>query len=235
VGPFSLSPSSGPAGTVVNVSGGGCLPGVVVSASQDFVEVDSTMAPPAALHLAVGADGSWHGAFAIPGNAPAGPVAVTALCFSSGLPSLNATYIPQIFMVTGPAPPTTTTRGAASTPPSTASSSVASPPSTTGPSNGGRVAGGPTGRQSGVSSSPGGSSANPATGSPSGARAGAAPRAASLSTPALNVAHQNGIDVLSWLWWFLVLTVAVAVISSYAWLRWERRRNPRLEGTTQKP
>jgi hypothetical protein len=240
--PFGVSPSSGPPGTVVNISGGGCVPGVMVSASQDYVEVVSTTSPPAALHLAVAADGSWNGAFVIPANASAGPVAVTAICFSGGLPSLTATYLPQMFTVTGPTSPATTTtaRGAASAPPSTAGvgASAFPPPSTSGASSAGRTAGETLGRQSSGSSAPGGqrdSSANTATGSPSGVRTGVTPRAASLSTPGLAVGHKNSIDMLSWLWWFLVLTVAVATIGSYAWLRWERRRKPQLEGTVEKP
>ncbi len=39
---FAMSPTSGPPGTSVHVSGTGCAPGLFLSSDQDFVEVSST-------------------------------------------------------------------------------------------------------------------------------------------------------------------------------------------------
>ena len=53
---FSMSPTSGPPGTTVSVSGTGCAPGLLLSPSQDFVAVSATTAPPVSAHVAVAAD-----------------------------------------------------------------------------------------------------------------------------------------------------------------------------------
>ena len=102
---FDTSPSSGPAGTVVQVSGTGCAPGITLSPAQDHVKISSTTLA-VSTDIVVAADGSWHGTFAVPANAPALPGLVAALCFTNGLPSLTTIYSPQTFTVTGPLLPT---------------------------------------------------------------------------------------------------------------------------------
>jgi len=79
---FSLSPTSGPAGTVVSVNGSGCSPGLVVSSALDYVQVAIGTAPPTSAQLAVAANGTWNGTLMIPSNAAAAPAAVTPICVS---------------------------------------------------------------------------------------------------------------------------------------------------------
>ena len=56
---FGVSPSSGPPGTVVDVSGTACSPGITVTSSQDYVQVSSTVLP-LPMNIPVAADGTWH-------------------------------------------------------------------------------------------------------------------------------------------------------------------------------
>ena len=124
---FGVSPAAGPAGTVVHVSGSGCVPGLLSSSSTDFVTV-TVPTLNVTLQAPVKSDGSWQGSFPVPASASAGSAPVVALCVSGGLESLLTIYIPQVFTVTaGSAPPTTTTTVAP--PPPTAP--VATPVPTT--------------------------------------------------------------------------------------------------------
>jgi hypothetical protein len=121
---FSMTPTSGPPGTTVSVSGTGCAPGLLFSASQDFVAVSATTVPAVSKHIAVAPDGAWRDTIVIPANAAAASAVVTAVCFSGDLQSLLTIYVPQTFTVT-PQPASTTT--VANLPPTTSSSPTTSP------------------------------------------------------------------------------------------------------------
>jgi len=123
-----MSPTSGPPGTTVSVSGTGCSPGLVLTSSQDFVQVSATTAPPSTTRFSVSTNGSWGGTFAVPAGAPALPAAVTALCFSDGLQSLLSIYLPKVFTVSAASP--TTTVASATTTVAPAPTTVATTPST---------------------------------------------------------------------------------------------------------
>jgi hypothetical protein len=131
---FTLSPTSGPPGTTVHVSGTGCSPGLVLSPAQDFVQVGSATVPPTSSRFAVAANGSWSGTFAVPANATAAPAAVSALCVSDGLQSLLTIYLPQTFTVTAaPAPTTVPTTTPTTSPTTTPTTGSTSPSTGTGP------------------------------------------------------------------------------------------------------
>ncbi len=129
---FTLSPTSGPPGTVVNISGAGCSPGLTVSSSSDYVAV-SGPTKQASMRIPVRANGSWHGSFTVSANATAGTsplgAPVLALCVSDGLPSITTVYTPQTFTITA-APTTTTPR---TTNPTTPTPTTHRPGSTTPP------------------------------------------------------------------------------------------------------
>jgi hypothetical protein len=137
---FTVSPTSGPPGTMVKVSGTACSPGITVSSTQDFVRISSTTLS-LATDIPVAANGSWHGTLAVPGNAAAVPGLVFAACFTDALPSLTTTYTPQGFTVTaGPAPTTTVTTPTTPKPttPTTLRQTTSLPPSTSpGPADNG--------------------------------------------------------------------------------------------------
>ncbi|MGO9874880.1 MAG: hypothetical protein ACLPVY_13890 [Acidimicrobiia bacterium] len=101
------------------MSGTGCAPGLLLSSSQDFVEVSATTVPPVSAHVAVAASGAWNDAISIPTNAVAAPAVVTAVCFSGGLQSLLTIYVPNTFTVTQAPAATTTATDAPTTPPTT--------------------------------------------------------------------------------------------------------------------
>lgn len=180
---FKVSPASGPPGTVVNVSGTACSPGITVSSTQDFVRISSTTLS-LATDIPVAANASWHGTFTVPGNAAAAPGVVLAACFTDALPSLTTTYTPQRFTVTaGPAPTTTVTTPTTPQPttPTTPRQTTNPPPSTSpGPADQGgppttRPANGSTPTTNG-GASPG--SGNGPGGSNGGGGSGGAPGAA---------------------------------------------------------
>ena len=104
---FSMAPSSGPAGTVVHVSGSGCTPSLLGTPATDFVTVTAPSLG-VSLQLPVASNGSWQGTFTVPAAAPAAPAPVAAVCTTGGLPSLFTLYSPQTFDVTGSAAPPTT-------------------------------------------------------------------------------------------------------------------------------
>ena len=103
---FTMSPSSGPPGTLVHVSGSGCAPGLLSSPSTDFVTV-SASALDLAFQAPVAANGSWQGSFTVPANPLDVPTVVGALCTSAGLPSLCTIYTPMTFTVSLPIVPPT--------------------------------------------------------------------------------------------------------------------------------
>jgi hypothetical protein len=90
---FTMSPSSGPVGTTVNVSGTGCT-----GTLSKSVAVTATTVPTTVIHPSVASNGSWSGSFSIPSSTPAAPVAVAPVCVSDGL---SLAYTPQTFTVTG--------------------------------------------------------------------------------------------------------------------------------------
>ena len=128
---FTMTPDSGPPGTVVHVSGTGCTPGLLASIGTDFVTLTATT-----LNLAtrapVAANGSWQASFTVPASA-AGvmPTPVDAVCVSSGIQSLLTIYTPQVFSVTAA---TTTTGG---TNPAQGGTTNSAPPATNGGGAGG--------------------------------------------------------------------------------------------------
>ena len=141
--PFSLSPTSGPVGTQVTVSGTGCSPGLVLT-SLDHVTVSAPTLL-STFDVPVAANGSWQGTFTVSSGAPSLPIAVAALCVTDNLPSLLTVYVPQTFTVTQAT--TTTTR--ASTTPTTqgateTSAPATSPPTTSSVPGGGGGGGGAT-------------------------------------------------------------------------------------------
>jgi hypothetical protein len=251
---FSLSPTSGPPGTVVNVSGADCKPGLTTSASNDYVAV-AAPSMNVSLRVPVAPNGSWQGSFTVPADASSAPSSssanpVVALCVSDTLPSLTTVYMPQTFAVT--APPTTTpttTTAPGSTKPTTPTTKPHEPGSTTPPTEGGNPK---PGRDGGATStvpfvgafppgpSGGGAGPNPAgpnrrgatTAGPSStqteitraALAARAARAADLSVPELPAAHVNGAGGLGWLSWLLLLALVVAAFAAPLWLRRSREQ-----------
>lgn len=248
---FSVSPSSGPPGTIVNVSGTACSPGITVSATQDFVRISSTTLS-LATDIPVAANGSWHGTFTVPGNAPAAPGLVLAACFTDALPSLTTTYTAQGFTVTaGPAPTTTVTTPTTSKPttPTTLRQTTNPPPSTnpgpadhggtpaTPPANGltpttphnpgGDGSGGAPGGAAIGSSTTAGRSGRPATsgkvGTPAKAASGQIATAAGLRDPNLASTRSGRHDGSAWILW-LVLVAVVAGAVALSW--WWQHRSP---------
>jgi hypothetical protein len=220
IGGVHVQPASGPPGTHVTVSGTGCNPGLVRSASQDYVSVTSTTGP-AGAHAPVDGSGGWSTTFTVPSGAVALPAAITAACFTDGLPSLTTIYLPATFSVTagtapGSAPPGSTTpagpvNGPTTTRSSGAAGSGASPTPAGTPVTVESAGGSPAG-----SAAPG---ASTAAGDATPARSHA--RAAGLRSPELAARHANGPGGVSW-WWWVVLVLLVAGTAG-AWL-WVRRR-----------
>jgi hypothetical protein len=251
---FSVSPSSGPPGTVVDVSGTACSPGITVTPTQDYVKISSTTLS-LSTNIPVAANGSWHGSFTVPSNAPAAAGLILAVCFTNALPSLTTTYTPQEFTVTGnPATTTTTTPNTLPTTPTTARQTTITPPPTTpgtsGPggtptthptngstpgSTGGGNGGGGTGdggsRGGGGSGSPGGSGIGGSTGSTSGAiggrttsKAGSTATAARLRDPRL--ASSTSSRGGNGSLWVLWLVLIALAGGAGALLWWWQHREP---------
>lgn len=158
---FAMSPTSGPPGTSVHVSGTGCSPGLLLAPSQDFVQVASATVPPTSTRFAVTTNGSWSGNFVVPTNAAALPAAVTALCVSDGLQSLLTIYTPATFTVT--TAPTTTTATTPATAPATTPTTNRSTP-TTHPHSGSTTPGSGSGGGTPTSEPPGGTVSTPGDG-----------------------------------------------------------------------
>jgi hypothetical protein len=240
---FSMTPGSGPAGTVVSVSGSGCAPGLTLNPSGDYVRVTSTM--PHSAQFAVAANGSWHGAFTVPAGAPPLPSVVTAVCFTDGLPSLTTQYLPNTFQVTAPPPSTTTLPGVTISP--TTAAPATSPPGSQPHSTTTVPHSTPSTPGNGVTP-PGAQPPSPHAGGRGGTGKGTAPTTvgldgsrttkrgaratnvdpASLTTGALEAsgfgdAHATDPGWLSWMRWVLIVLVAAAIAASIWWRRWLRR------------
>jgi hypothetical protein len=211
VGSFSVAPSSGPPGTRITVSGTGCSPGLSVSHSQDYVSVSaSTFGVDE--HAFVDAAGSWSTTLVVPASAPAGPVSISAVCMTDGLPSLVTVYTPQTFTVTA----ASTTTGA---PPTTKVATTSSNP---------RGGDAKSGDGSSVSSpgdprsTPSTAKTNPAETSASGLRS----RAADLRTPEVPTDVSGHVSSpFGWLWWLLVVGVLGGGITMWRLSRAQVRRN----------
>ncbi len=234
---FNMSPTSGPAGTRVHVSGSGCSPGLF--SESNFVMIQAATLPATSVQLPVHTDGSWRGSFTIPYNALAARATVSATCVSLGLQSLLTTYRPRTFTVTGNPVPTTlvspspTTLGtpAATTPAAPGSPTDPGPPNPETPSapvphdnidNG--SPGGRTGDGSGDGGG-GGSSTTGTTGSGGGSTTpGRGARAAELSSPALTVSRTGHVGGLGWVLWVLALSIPVGGVALCAWMRRARRQ-----------
>ena len=243
VGPttFSMSPTSGPAGTDVSVGGNGCAPGLLLSSSLDRVVVTMASAPPVSVQIPVTSSGAWSGTVSVPANAAAAPAAVTALCFTDGLQSLLTIYTPKTFTITATAAPGTTTPGP-QTPTTTIPEHTHQPPvtrprgtgpgstpttkpggpRTTQPDGGGPTAGVPSGGSDGpgAGSSDGGST-NDGAGSSTGAeqtasakRADTVAVAADLQAPDLNATGgSDGGSGLGWIGWLALLLLTAGVVA----------------------
>lgn len=236
---FDMSPTSGPPGTSVKVSGHGCTPGLLPG-PNDFVAVTAATLD-VATRVPVKKDGSWRGSFKVPPSANVGAARVTATCVSDGLSSLTTIYTPRTFVVTSkssttpttkpkPTPPTKTSPGPGPTPPNADGGTTAAPTdgnntSSTAPVSGSVPAGGPTG--------PSGSSGEHVSGasgaaSTSGAHhpttVGKIDRVA-LSAPELPAASVSDAGGLGWVAWALLLAVIFAAVSSPFLLRRIRRRD----------
>jgi hypothetical protein len=156
---FAMSPTSGPSGTVVHVSGTGCVPGLVASSDSNFVTVTATTLD-LYLHVPVGSNGSWQATFTVPSTGDAGLAALAApvatACVSSDLEALSTVYTPQTFSVTASTatPPTGDTTPTGGTKPT-----GGDPTPTTGPHHGDGGTAGPTphGHAPGPVSTPGSS------------------------------------------------------------------------------
>jgi hypothetical protein len=104
--PISVSPGSGPAGTVVTVSGDGCIgeegPGDIAVFLFDATSDE----PIDAFQGSVAGDGAWTFALPFEASDPLGVYDFTALCFAS--PDLEAPVIAEYdfasFELTAPAP-----------------------------------------------------------------------------------------------------------------------------------
>jgi hypothetical protein len=232
---FDLSPTSGPPGTTVNFAGTACSPGLTREAESDYAEITAP-----AFHVSMRApvadNGSWHGSFKVPANAPTGlPSLVLAVCYSDGWPSFTTIYSAQTFTVT--APPSTTTPTTTSTTPTTPTTKPGGSGGTTPPTNGdpgpgggnepGSTApafGGFPPDSSGDNTRGGAATKPPGTKKADVSRAThRAARAADLSVPGLPAAQVSGTGGLGWLAWLLVLVLVVSAVGAPFWLRRSRR------------
>jgi hypothetical protein len=233
---FVVSPGSGPPGTVVHVSGSGCTPGLIGSKNANFVAVTATTLD-VAFEAPVAPSGSWSGTFTVPAGARVGSTApVTAVCWSTGLPSLMTLYTPQSFRVTGASPttnpPPTTGPGSGTTqPPGTTpgtivtipgdSATVISPPSGDGAIG---ASGTPDGSGGSANAATPGTAAGGPAANGGGKRADAA-GAATLQQADLGAlsAAGTGDGGLGWLGWALLLAVLLAAIGASG-LIWRARQ-----------
>jgi hypothetical protein len=238
---FGVSPSSGPPGTVVDVSGTACSPGITLT-PEDHVTISSTVLP-LATNIPVAADGSWHGSFTVPGNATPGSGLIFAVCVN-GLTLNPTTYTPHGFTVTANPPATTTTPGnPLPTTPTTARRTTITPAptipgptgpggtptsgSTPGPTGGGNSGGG-TGNGGSRRGAGGGPGIGGSTGSTPGVTRGAATSnaatAAGLRDPRLasSTSSRGGSGAL-WVLWLVLLLLAAG---AGALLWWWQHREP---------
>ena len=235
---FAMSPSSGPPGTTVQVSGNGCSPGLLFLFGSSSVMINAGTMPPTSVQVPAQSNGAWRGTFKIPASARATAAEITATCVSGGLQSLLTFYWPKTFTVGGRVVPTTPSLPV-STPLRTSTTSMLSGPGTAGPTTTSHVS---VPNDGAGSSAPGASTdtagagsgngsngrdgAPPASGTASGRGAtasGPVARAADLRSPELSVSRSNDGAGLGWLLWLLVLSVPVGALALYAWMRHARR------------
>jgi hypothetical protein len=236
-----MSPSSGPGGTVVALSGTGCDPGLLGSSSSDYALVTVATVPSLSAQLPVNSAGAWSGTVTIPKNATAARAVVDVLCWTDGIPSLLATYKPQSFTVTAASAPTTTAPitvpvAGEQPPPTTVAPGRAKPPPTTTPRGGTRPADGPA---AGV---PGGGSGNAGPGGGQGSSGGAPPGtagpaphtgdgarpvAANLPTPGLTASDlSTGGAGLGWIAWLALALLVAGLVAGALMFRRLRRDEP---------
>lgn len=230
--PFRLSPSSGPPGSVVTVSGTDCTPGPVVAAGTDYVNITSTTLP-ISVDVRVAANGSWRGQLTVPGSQALGVGLVGATCFTNGMPSAT-TYSPQSFTVTNPST-TPTTGHAVRTPAPTPGAAVGGPP--THPAVPNAPSAGNRGNGSGSNGS--GSGTNAGRGSGSVTAVNPATAAASKLATASGADHDltanstSGHHRSPWLWWLLFVIVLAAVAATLVYIR--RRHDANAETVPSAP
>jgi hypothetical protein len=226
-----VSPSSGPAGTTVSLSGSHCSPGVSVDASADFVRLASTLFT---VQVAVAANGSWHTTAIIGGLPVPGPAPITATCFTDGNPSQDTQYNPATFTVTSSSAPTTR-------PGSTPTAKPGSPSNNAGGSTSG---GGAGASSNGGATSNGGGSANGSGSASGGGRGSGGGSSAAGSTAGATTPSSLGDPVVDPLgielgttttgarvdrgggltgWWWLLLILALAAGAGLGCVRWYRR------------
>jgi hypothetical protein len=105
--PLQISPSSGPTGTAITVSGAECGDGSPATVTIHLV-VGDTIVATTTVPIAGGGNGKWSGSITVPAGTAAGAIQVNANCFSSEAEQ-EFSYVPGSFTVTAPAPTTTTT------------------------------------------------------------------------------------------------------------------------------
>ena len=192
---FSMTPTSGPPGTTVSVSGTGCAPGLLLSSSHDFVAISVATVPPVSKHIAVTANGAWSDTISIPANAAAASAVVTAACFSGDLQSLLTIYAPQTFTVTQPPAPTTTIanlpRTTSTSPPTSPTGAVATTTSVATGTTVGTTTGSATGNATSTTTSP--SAGPPANHHPKGGgdSTGGGTTGAGPTTPGAGIGRAN--------------------------------------------
>ena len=233
---FHMSRGSGPPGTHVGVSGSGCAPGLLLP--SNFVTVAAATVPPTSVDLPVQANGSWSGSFTVPANAAAAPAAVSAVCLSSGLPSLLTIYTPKTFTVTGNLVPTSLALPSPTLPGTPAITTPSDPgaphPGTSSPvaAPNDRVEHGPPGGTVGTAGSadskaggeaPGWATIGTAAWAERHFNSGPGARAAELSSPALLASRGGDGAGLGWLLWVLALILPIAGGGFYLWMRHARR------------
>jgi hypothetical protein len=236
IGPFTVTPASGPPGTPVTVSGSGCSPGLF-SSSSDYVSISSTTLP-LNQHASVSGGGSWSASFTVPQGTPGLPALIAVACFTDGLPSLTTIYTPGTFLVTPATPPTSvvpppptspvttaTTRGTTST---TRASSSTTKAGSKGGGNGsgsssatpgaGTSAGRGSGRAAGGAGRGGGSDLVVAgAGSVAAERRSGA--AAGLRSPELTSDTSTAPGGIGWWWWLVVVLLIGAAVGTTLWVR----------------
>jgi hypothetical protein len=223
IGPFQVQPGSGPPGTPVTITGSGCGPGLVRVPSQDYVSVSSTTLP-LGLQVAVSANGSWSTTFTVPLGAPAVPAALTALCFTDGLPSLTTVYTPGTFFVTAPTtpapPPPPTSPSTTGTPSTTQGTTTTTEAGSNAPGGGAGSAspGGTTGAAT-RGGRAGGADGLLGTSAPASGEAGGPDAVAGLRSPELTSDATGAPGGVGWGWWLLLLALVAGAAGAWFWAR----------------
>lgn len=234
---FSLTPLSGPGGTVITVSGSGCSPGPLQSAAQ--VQIAVATVPPTNAQITT--HGTWSDTLTIPATAMTGNALVTAVCVS--LSASLPIYGTRTFTVTAPSTTTSPPTTAPSTTPTTVDStnqnnpapttqapttSVVHSPGTTSetPNTPTTLAPGsadPRG-PTGAGTDPNNTSTTTKTGTH---HAATRSRTDSVGAPDLSLGHGQPGDSggLGWILWLLLIVAVASALGLLAW--WYRaRRHP---------